>query len=62
MILLPDGATAVLLCARSEAPHMIRATEVRAERWRGASSEQLTSISEALSVLSESSHNSAVSL
>ena len=59
MNLQPDGATAVLLCVRSEAPDKIRATEVRAERWRGARSEKLALISEPLSILWESIRNSA---
>ena len=58
MNLQPDGATAVLLCVRSEAPDKIRATEVRAERWRGARSEKLALISEPLSILWESIRNS----
>ena len=38
MNLQPDGAAAIL-CARSETLPKIRATKVRAERWRGALSE-----------------------
>ena len=38
MNLQPDGATAILSVPRPEAPLEIRATKVRVERWRGASS------------------------